>query len=81
MFGWINPFDSKYFSGVHHVCLILHVLNIRYETVDINVAIATDAGVLVTPLVYNADQKVDSHGDVKIQLRWRCFFLFRVFPL
>jgi pyruvate/2-oxoglutarate dehydrogenase complex dihydrolipoamide acyltransferase (E2) component len=34
-------------------------LYIRYETVDINVAIATDAGVLMTPIVYNADQKVD----------------------
>ncbi|UJR30417.1 hypothetical protein I4U23_017952 [Adineta vaga] len=29
----------------------------QYETVDINVAIATDAGVLMTPIVYNADQK------------------------
>jgi pyruvate dehydrogenase E2 component (dihydrolipoamide acetyltransferase) len=29
----------------------------QYETVDINVAIATDAGVYVTPIVYNADQK------------------------
>lgn len=30
----------------------------RYETVDINVAINTDAGVLVTPILYNVDQKV-----------------------
>ncbi|CAF0854333.1 unnamed protein product [Adineta ricciae] len=29
----------------------------QYDTVDINVAIATDAGVLMTPIVYNADQK------------------------
>jgi len=29
----------------------------QYETVDINIAIPTDAGVLVTPIVYNADQK------------------------
>ncbi|CAF1046042.1 unnamed protein product [Rotaria sordida] len=29
----------------------------QYETVDINVAINTDAGVLVTPILYNVDQK------------------------
>ncbi|CAF3372761.1 unnamed protein product [Rotaria sp. Silwood1] len=29
----------------------------QYETVDINVAINTDAGVLVTPIIYNVDQK------------------------
>ncbi|CAF1151383.1 unnamed protein product [Adineta steineri] len=29
----------------------------QYETVDINVAMATDAGVLMTPIVHNADQK------------------------
>ncbi|CAF1506228.1 unnamed protein product [Adineta steineri] len=29
----------------------------QYETVDINVAMATDAGVLMTPIVCNADQK------------------------
>jgi ABC-type polysaccharide/polyol phosphate export permease len=32
---------------------------LRYETVDINVAISTNAGVLMTPIVYNVDQKVD----------------------
>jgi pyruvate/2-oxoglutarate dehydrogenase complex dihydrolipoamide acyltransferase (E2) component len=32
----------------------------QYETVDINVAVSSDAGVLMTPLVYNADQKVRS---------------------
>lgn len=36
----------------------LHLLSLRYETVDINVAISTDAGVLLTPIVYNVDQKV-----------------------
>jgi len=30
----------------------------QYETVDINLAVTTDAGVVVTPIVYNADQKV-----------------------
>ncbi|UJR16124.1 hypothetical protein I4U23_003036 [Adineta vaga] len=29
----------------------------QYETVDINVAINTDAGILLTPILYNADQK------------------------
>ncbi|CAF4933294.1 unnamed protein product [Rotaria socialis] len=29
----------------------------QYETVDINVAINTEAGVLVTPIIYNVDQK------------------------
>ncbi|CAF0917526.1 unnamed protein product [Adineta steineri] len=29
----------------------------QYETVDINIAINTDAGVLMTPLLYNVDQK------------------------
>lgn len=29
----------------------------QYETVDINLAVTTDAGVVVTPIVYNADQK------------------------
>ncbi|CAM4779145.1 unnamed protein product [Rotaria magnacalcarata] len=29
----------------------------EYETVDINVAINTEAGVLVTPIIYNVDQK------------------------
>ncbi|CAF0871729.1 unnamed protein product [Rotaria sordida] len=29
----------------------------QYETVDINVAIATEAGILMTPIIYNADQK------------------------
>ncbi|CAF1215447.1 unnamed protein product [Rotaria sp. Silwood1] len=29
----------------------------QYETVDINVAIATEAGLLMTPIIYNADQK------------------------
>ncbi|CAF2562640.1 unnamed protein product [Rotaria sp. Silwood2] len=29
----------------------------QYETVDINIAINTDAGVLVTPILYNVDQK------------------------
>ncbi|CAF4826970.1 unnamed protein product, partial [Rotaria sp. Silwood2] len=33
----------------------------QYETIDINVAIATEAGVLMTPIIHNADQKVDSH--------------------
>jgi len=30
----------------------------RYETVDINFAIHTDAGVVITPILYNVDQKV-----------------------
>ncbi|CAF5221832.1 unnamed protein product, partial [Rotaria magnacalcarata] len=29
----------------------------QYETVDINVAINTDAGVLVAPILYNVEQK------------------------
>lgn len=29
----------------------------QYETVDINLAISTDSGVVVTPIVYNADEK------------------------
>lgn len=29
----------------------------QYETVDINIAIANEAGVLRTPIIYNADQK------------------------
>ncbi|CAF1018107.1 unnamed protein product [Adineta ricciae] len=29
----------------------------QYETVDINIAINTDAGVLMTPILYNVDQK------------------------
>ena len=35
------------------------ICSARYETVDINVAIATDNGVFVAPIVYNADQKVN----------------------
>ena len=30
----------------------------QYETVDINLAVTTDAGIVVIPIVYNADQKV-----------------------
>ncbi len=76
MFGWINLFDSKIF----HSLMIFHLILIRYETVDINIAIATDAGVLVTPIVYNVDQKVDYNCYLN-KIRLCLFFLFRVFPL
>ena len=55
VYGWINLFDSM------NIYFIFHFESnryFRYETVDINVAVATDAGVLLTPIVYNADQKV-----------------------
>ena len=35
---------------------------------DINVAIATDAGVNMAPIIYNVEQKVDSHfGSIVVQ--------------
>lgn len=30
----------------------------RYNTVDINVAIATGSGVVMAPIIYSADEKV-----------------------
>ncbi len=58
VFGWKNLFDSKilYFFFLF---IFLFKLSIRYETVDINIAINTDAGVLMTPILYNVDQKVE----------------------
>ena len=52
------------------LCLLMtkflfHVfLYSRYNTVDINVAVATDEG-LITPIVFRADNKVNSQKKTK----------------
>ncbi len=52
--------DGKIYSTVKfYIFSFVFKLSIRYETIDINIAINTDAGVLMTPILYNVDQKVE----------------------